>query len=67
MEGIEIYEKSKKELDQLKKHLTNSGLITINFDNLDGPTKERMISAINGVITTRLRDINSTITGVNVI
>ena len=34
MEGIEIYEKSKKELDQLKKHLTNSGLITINFDNL---------------------------------
>lgn len=63
MESIEIYERSKKELQRIEKH-SSAAVFSIDTSEMDGVTKERMLSAIRGVIAQRCLDIDRVILGV---
>ena len=63
MEAISIYEESRKELIRLKKEI-HQDRIVINFDKMDGDTKESMINAIANVLAKRSAAVDRVIMGV---
>mgnify|MGYP006873015614 CR=1 FL=1 len=63
MESLEIYEKAKDELAGLKKQL-GSDYVSIDMTNLDGTTKEMIITALQNVIHERYKDVEQMTLGV---
>lgn len=62
MEGLSIFEKSREELLRLKKEIYQDKIV-INFDKLDGDTKDTMINAITGVISKRSAAVDRVLMG----
>jgi polyphosphate kinase 2 (PPK2 family) len=62
MEANSIYEESRKELIRLKKEI-HQDRIVINFDRMDGDTKESMINAITNVLDKRSAAVDRVIMG----
>jgi hypothetical protein len=64
LEGLSVYERSKKELDQIRASLS-SNTVTIDMLKLDNETKGVIIEALRKAINSRYPDVMSVITGVN--
>lgn len=62
MESKKIYEDSHDELVRIKKTITFDSF-TINNDKLDGVTKDKLLRAINNVISERTKEIEKVILG----
>lgn len=63
MEGLSVYERSKEELEKIKKSIACDE-INITMANLDGNTRLAMTQAIDKVIKQRYPEIMATLTGV---
>lgn len=63
MEGLGVYERSKEELEKIKKSIATDE-INITMSNLDGNTRLALTQAIDRVIKQRYPEVMSVITGV---
>lgn len=63
MEGNKIYEDSYNELIKARKNMSNS-IISIDLDNLDAITKEKITLAVSSVLEERISAIEKVILGV---
>ena len=63
MESKRIYEDSYDELMRIKKTITSDSFV-INSSQLDGVTKNKMLQAINSVISERSKEIQKVVLGV---
>ena len=63
LEGLGIYERSKEELEKIKKSIATDE-INITMSNLDGNTRLALTQAIDRVIKQRYPEVMSVITGV---
>ena len=63
MESKQIYEESRDELCKISKELS-ANHVDIDFSKLDAKTREALVTAIQNVISNRLRDIDAVVLGV---
>ena len=63
MESKKIYEVSGEELEKIRKSLATTST-TINWDKLDGVTKNRLNGAIGNIVIERQREIEKITLGV---
>ena len=63
MESKKIYEVSGEELTKIRKSLATTST-TINWDKLDGVTKNRLNGAIGNIVIERQREIEKITLGV---
>ena len=63
MESKKIYEVSGEELAKIRKSLATAST-TINWDKLDGVTKNRLNGAIGNIVIERQREIEKITLGV---
>ena len=63
MESKKIYEVSGEELTKIRKSLATTST-TINWDKLDGVTKNRLNDAIGNIVIERQREIEKITLGV---
>ena len=63
MESKKIYEVSGEELAKIRKSLATTST-TINWDKLDGVTKNRLNDAIGNIVIERQREIEKITLGV---
>ena len=63
MESKKIYEVSREELAKIRKSLATTST-TINWDKLDGVTKNKLNGAIGNIVIERQREIEKITLGV---
>lgn len=61
MESVKIYQRSYEELQRVRKNLTNTGSITIDFSKLDSTTSEELKSTIEHTVISRCSKVSGLI------